>query len=122
MKTLRRLLPFVILLFFATYTQGLNKNSNDSEESNQEIIYTTADLDQKYSVIEVIFGYEDFRSALRRPTERAYNAAWDSLKEAAEEVGADAVVGIKIQMENLTSDNVGRMLIYGTAVNFISEE
>ena len=42
------------------------------------------------------------------------------MKQAAD-LEADAVVGIRMEFENVTRDNVGRLIIYGTAVKYTSE-
>lgn len=85
----------------------------------KKIIYTTLDIKQKYTIITVFAGYAKVESAIfKDPFERAYKNAWKDFEKKAETVKADAVIGVRMDFENLTKDNVGRFIIYGTAVKF----
>jgi uncharacterized protein YbjQ (UPF0145 family) len=93
-----------------------------SQEQTKKIVYTTLDVKQNYEIIQIIAAAEDIigSSGLKySAVEKAYNAAWDKLMKTAESVGADAVVGVRVEMENMNAQIVGRLLIYGTAVKYV---
>lgn len=87
----------------------------------KKIIYTTADLKQNYEIIQVITGNSDFAaSAASDQFAARLNLAWNNLMTDATKVNADAVVGIKVEFVNATTNAVGRIIVYGTAVKFPS--
>ena len=82
-----------------------------------KIIYTTLDLKQDYEIISVITGFAKVQQAVfKDPLGGAFKKAWEDLEKNARKVGADAVIGIQIDFENLTKNNAGRIVISGTAV------
>ncbi len=115
----------LIIVGFLTMPCIVIAKSSD-DESEKKIIYTTLDIDREYEVLSIIASPEDVRpvSGLRGrgPVERAYEAVWEKFKNAAKEIEADAVVGVRIELENINQQVVGRILIYGTAVRFLEEQ
>ena len=85
----------------------------------KKIIYTTMDLKQDYEILSVIGWIEDV--AGDKPMTNGYSAAWGKIEEQAKKLVADAVIGIHIDIERADMvgvKNIGRVLIYGTAVKF----
>lgn len=77
------------------------------------IIMTTGDLKEDYEIIQVVYVYTESNSRY------AIDYILRDLKREAEDVGADAVVGVRMQLATFQEeDGLGeiRILIYGTAV------
>jgi len=111
------------LLIFAVASMFLISASGNSLQEPKKIIYTTLDVKQNYEIIQIIAAAEDIigSSGLKySAVEKAYNATWEKLMKTAETVGADAVVGVRVEMENMNGQIVGRLLIYGTAVKYVN--
>jgi len=88
-------------------------------KGEDDTVYTTLDVKQDYEIVQVIAGYAQIEPAMvRDPFEVAQGKAWQQLAEQAAALDADAVVGIRMEFENLTRDTVGRLIVYGTAVKF----
>ena len=93
----------------------------DAEEQ-KNIIYTTLDVKQSYEIITIIQAPEDITTtAIGGPVIKALNRAWKEFDKIAKSLDADAVVGVRIEIENMSGSIVGRLLIYGTAVKFKDE-
>ncbi len=85
----------------------------------KKIIYTTLDIKQEYEIISIITGYAQVPTAVfKDPFLKAHKAAWKDFMKTAAAAKADAVVGVRMDFENITKDMVGRLIIYGTAVKF----
>ena len=52
------------------------------------------------------------------PMAGAYNTTWKKIEEQSKKFGADAVIGVRVDIQNITRETAGRVLIYGTAVKF----
>lgn len=118
MKKSYLLIFAVISLFLISASSGIN------QQETKKIDYTTLDVKQNYEIIQIIAAAEDIigSSGLKySAVEKAYNATWDKFMKTAETVGADAVVGVRVEIENMNSQFVGRILIYGTAVKYIND-
>ena len=88
-------------------------------KEEKTITYTTLDVKQNYEIVRVIAGYTQIETAMMRdPFDVAQQNAWAKLAEQAEGAEADAVVGIRMEFENITQNTVGRLIIYGTAVKY----
>lgn len=98
----------------------MSASSLNSEEQ-KKIIYTTLDVKQNYEVISIIAAPVDISPSFGDPVAKAYKAAWEQFMKTATSIGADAVVGVRIELQNMNGQIVGRLLIYGTAVKFITE-
>lgn len=100
----------------------ISASSGISQVETKKIVYTTLDVKNNYEIIQIIAATEDIigSSGLKYSSvEKAYNAAWEKFMKTAETVGANAVVGVRVEMENMNNQIVGRLLIYGTAVKYI---
>lgn len=78
-----------------------------------EVILTVGDLKEDYKIIQVIF------SLKKGKTEDDILEVLESLERKAEEVGGNAVVGLRIQIFSFSKDDYGdevMILAYGTAV------
>lgn len=117
MKKCQYLLLIVALILFAQ-SSALGQDKTEQKI----IIYTTLDVKQEYEIVEIIAATYDVTSTFSgSPILKAYTNAWDQFKKNAETIGADAVVGVRIELENMNGQIVGRVLIYGTAVKFINK-
>ena len=84
-----------------------------------DLTYTTLDVKQDYQILQVIGGYSQIESALvQDPFEVAQGNAWRDIMKQAADLEADAVVGIRMEFENISRDTVGRLIVYGTAVKY----
>jgi uncharacterized protein YbjQ (UPF0145 family) len=113
--------PYLLIFAFISLF-SISASSGICQQETKKIVYTTLDVKQNYEIIQIIAATEDIigASGLRyTAVEKAYNATWEKLMKTAETVGADAVVGVRVEMENMNSEFVGRILIYGTAVKYI---
>jgi len=85
-------------------------------------IITGEDLGRPYQIIEsypaVIYQqFADF-SIKGDPLQNAVVKGLKKLRIVAEQHGADAVIGTRIEFANRTSKDEGRVLLYGTLVKF----
>ncbi|MDX9695189.1 MAG: heavy metal-binding domain-containing protein [Bacteroidales bacterium] len=110
---------FIFALVVIFTAKSVAVFSQDSQEQ-KKIIYTTLDVKQNYEIIQIILAQSDITSTFSgSPVVKAYTSAWDQFKKNAESNGADAVVGVRFELENMNAQIVGRLLIYGTAVKFV---
>lgn len=87
-----------------------------------DLTYTTLDVKQDYEILQVVVGFSQLQTQLAQdPMVAAQGDAWRDIMKQAADLEADAVVGIRMEFENVTRDNVGRLIIYGTAVKYTSE-
>ncbi len=115
-------LKLAVLISLMTVVNTLSFSQEDKNE--KKIIYTTLDVKQNYEIISIIAAPEDIRTTSGfklGPVEKAYNSAWEKFILAAKNLEADAVVGVRIEIENMNGNIVGRLLIYGTAVKFVEK-
>jgi len=110
-------LSFFVLLMVIVTVKPISAFCQDIK-AEKKIIYTTLDVKQDYEIITIIGTPVDISTSFGNPVGKAYNAAWEQFMKTAESIGADAVVGIRIEIENINSQIVGRLLMYGTAVKF----
>lgn len=97
---------------------------SQQDTTEKKIIFTTLDVKHNYEIIQIIAAPEDIRGTSGfklGPVEKAYNSAWENFILAAKKIDADAVVGVRVEIENMNGNIVGRLLIYGTAVRFIDD-
>lgn len=79
----------------------------------KEVILTTRDVKEEYKIIQVVFSLEKWKR------EDDISEVLEKLKRKAEEVGGDAVIGVKMQIFSFSKDDYGdqiMILAYGTAV------
>lgn len=89
----------------------------------KELIYTTSDLKQDYEILGICWGFARVETGIiADPFEGAWNKAWKDMDKRAKSMGADAVIYIYLDFENITPKQVGRLILYGTAVKFKAEE
>jgi len=50
------------------------------------------------------------------PLEGAIRVGWEKFTEKTKKAGGTGVVGVRMEFENRTEKDEGRLLIYGTAV------
>jgi len=87
-----------------------------------DLTYTTLDVKKDYEILQVIGGFSQIQTEIAQdPFAVAQANAWRDIMKQAADLDADAVVGIRMEFENLTRDNVGRLIIYGTAVKYTEE-
>lgn len=85
---------------------------------------TTNDINKSYEVVEIIFAYGNTKKS-SNPIE-AYSNARESLKNEAEKLEADAVVGSSFNYRDAPKQGCGgpspifEVYAYGTAVKFPS--
>ena len=86
----------------------------------KKIIYTTMDLKQDYEILDLVVWLETITSGSGFGDAMAggYNTACKRIEEQAKKLGADAVIGYRVDIQNITRETAGRVLIYGTAVKF----
>lgn len=116
-------LKLAVLISLLTVVNSFSFGQEENRE--KKIIYTTLDVKQNYEIIQIIAAPEDIRTTSGfkfGPVEKAYNSAWEQLALTAQKLEADAVVGVRVELENMNGNIVGRLLIYGTAVRFIDEK
>ena len=93
------------------------------KQEQKKIIYTTLDVKQDYEIISVIAALQDIGgTVIGDPIAKAYKSAWEKFEATSKMCGADAVVGVRIELQNINSAVVGRLMIYGTAVKFKTTE
>jgi len=86
---------------------------------DKKIIYTTLDVKQDYDIVGFVHGFAQVGSRVfGDPFEGAYEDVWKDFEDNAKKLDADAVVGIRMEFQNLTEKMVGRLILYGTAVRF----
>lgn len=117
MKKLGFLFAIVVILI-TTSSYAIFKD--DSKPSG--IIYTTLDLKQDYEIISIIAAPVDITPGFGDPVAKAYKSAWEKFEALSKSIGADAVVGVKIELQNMNGNIVGRFMLYGTAVKFKNTE
>lgn len=87
--------------------------------AQSKVVCTTLDIKQDYDIIGVVSLQVNIDSELfSDPLDKALEKIWPKFLELAEKAGADAVVGLRFDFENIQAGGVGRLLIYGTAVKF----
>lgn len=111
-----------ILLSTSIFAQ--KKEQNKSEAVNEKkIVYTTLDIKQEYEIILIIAAPVDITGTFSGdPVTKAYKKAWQDFDAEAKKLNADAVVGVRVEMENMNGNIVGRLMLYGTAVKFINDQ
>jgi hypothetical protein len=92
------------------------------DQQQKKVIYTTLDVKQDYEIISIIAAPVDISPGFGNPITKAYKSAWELFEANSKSSGADAVVGVRIELQNINSTVVGRLLIYGTAVKFKNTE
>ena len=117
MKKFRLIIIVAVLFYFAQFSAfGQDKTEQ------KKIIYTTLDIKQNYEIITIIAAPVDITSTISgSPVVKAYKTAWEQINQTAEAIKADAVIGVRIELENMNGQIVGRLLIYGTAVKFVEK-
>lgn len=117
MKKLGFIFALVVILITTT---SFAIFKDDTKPSG--IIYTTLDLKQDYEIISIIAAPVDITPGFGNPIAKAYKSAWELFEATSKSVGADAVVGVRIELQNINGNIVGRLMIYGTAVKFKNNE
>ncbi len=118
---MRKLVLFFALVVILT-TLSISAFCRDDQQQ-KKIIYTTLDVKQDYEIISVIAALQDIGgTVMGDPVAKAYKSAWEKFEAASKTFGADAVVGVRIELQNTSSAVVGRLMIYGTAVKFKNTE
>jgi len=107
-------------LVLATFAVLLGRSAAAQTDKPERIIVTTCDLSRPYDVIEAVASYQEFKAFSFKgdPLVHALKAANAQLEAAARTAGANAVIGLRIDFENRTEKDEGRLLAYGTIVRF----
>lgn len=113
---MKKLLLISVLVALAAI-KPMSTYAQDAQ-GEKKIIYTTLDLKQDYEIISIVQSPDDLTPAMSDPVKKSLKRAWDEFDKAAKALNADAVIGVRIELENMSGQMVGRILIYGTAVKF----
>ena len=116
-----RKLPLFFALVVILTTLSMSAFCQDNQQQ-KKIIYTTLDVKQDYEIISIIAAPVDISPGFGNPIAKAYKSAWEQFEATSKSIGADAVVGVRIELQNMNSAVVGRLMIYGTAVKFKNTE
>jgi uncharacterized protein YbjQ (UPF0145 family) len=85
----------------------------------KKIVWTTVDLKQDYEILDVITSLRTVTPGMfSDPMEGEFNKACKNLEDQAKKLNADAIIGFRVEIQNITKDTAGRVLVYGTAVKF----
>jgi len=83
----------------------------------KKIIFTTMDLKQDYEILDLVAWVTSFTTGfLGDNITDVYNGCSREVKNQAIKLGADAVIGVQINLQNVAG--MSTMSIYGTAVKF----
>lgn len=83
---------------------------------DKKVVYTTLDIKDEYEVVLLVSVFALLEPGFGDPLDGALKSVWKDMQKQAEKLGADAVVGIRFELENLEGNNAGRLMMYGTAV------
>ena len=113
---------FIFAIVVILITTSNSAFCQDASKS-KSIIYTTLDVKQDYEIISIIAAPVDIVGTIMGdPVAKAYKSAWEKFEAFSKSIGADAVVGVRIEIQNMNANIVGRLMIYGTAVKFKTTE
>lgn len=108
LKAMKRIF-FILSLFLSL--------SSAAQTGSKNISCTTTDLKQSYEIVKIVTGFASLNATVSDANfSKAYSDAWSKLAYEASKVGADAVVGIKMEQIKSTDGKSDKLVVYGTAV------
>ena len=90
-----------------------------SQDTKKIIYTTTSDLKTDYEIMTVVTAVQEIKSSFSKdPLEVALGNVWEKFMTQAQNIGADAVIGLRYDVSYMTKDLTGKIILYGTAVKF----